>query len=153
MKLQNLLIAAILFLMITGCTKFDDSVQPTNLGGSVAQTDSDVNLGGPWSLVQDSTANSMLHTSAVITNYIGTPNDYFDFRNDGYCYTKEGNVYDTLAYEVVSPEIIAMQNFGLVINGVIETSSLTFTAKTATIVTQNMLTPAGTLFRKVILKR
>src|SRR5882672_121093 len=46
-----------------------------------------------WSLVRDSIYNSMgNYPAARISNNIGAEGDYFDFRADGWCYTKTGNV-------------------------------------------------------------
>ena len=112
-----------------------------------------MSLSGKWQLVQDSISNSWLKTAPVITNYIGASGDYFDFRTDGFCYTKEGDAYDTLAYKQVSSKSIILQNFGLVINGATEASVVTETSTTANITTQNILSPSGTIFREVNLKR
>jgi len=134
----------LLFLMISACKK--PGCDPANMNSSMSLT-------GKWQLVQDSTANSIARATPVITNYIGVAGDYFDFRTDGFCYTKEGSVYDTLSYQWVSGTSIIMQKFGLVINGSTETSILNHTATTANITTQNMFTPGGTIFREVNLKR
>ena len=144
MKSQSLLAIIILFSIITGCKK--PGCDPGNMNGSMS-------LAGKWQLVQDSISNSWLKTSAVDTNYIGVAGDYFDFRNDSVCYTKEGNVYDTLAYHQVSSKSIVMQKFGLIINGTAEPSMLLRTPSTANITTQNILSPAGTIFREVKLTR
>jgi hypothetical protein len=150
MKPQNLLIVLILF-SIMGCKKLS-GVDATNGNGRINEFGS-ITLVSKWQLVNDSTANSMVRTSALITNYNGVAGDYFDFRDDGKCYTKEGNTYDTLAYQLTSSKSITMQNFGLNINGVIEPGDIALTANSATITTKNMLTPGGTLFRMVNLKR
>jgi hypothetical protein len=144
MKPQTLLAIVLLFSLITACTK--PGCDPANMNGPMS-------LEGKWTLVQDSTANSWLKTAPVITNYIGASGDYFDFRSDGFCYTKEGDGYDTLGWKLVSSQSIIMQKFGLVINGSTEPSLLSRTATRATITTQNILSPAGTIFREVNLKR
>ncbi|HZY38102.1 MAG TPA: hypothetical protein VFE53_15710 [Mucilaginibacter sp.] len=144
MRPKNLLIAIILFSAITACKK--PGCDPGNMNGPMS-------LAGKWQLVQDSISNSWLKTSAVTTNYIGVAGDYFDFRSDGFCYTKEGDAYDTLAYKQVSQKSIILQNFGLVVNGATEASVVTQTGTTANITTQNILSPAGTIFREVNLKR
>jgi len=144
MKLLSLPAAILLFFVITGCTK--PGCDPANMNGSMSLT-------GKWQLVQDSISNSWLKTAPVITNYIGAAGDYFDFRSDGFCYTKEGDAYDTLAYKQVSSKSVIMQNFGLVINGAAEASVVTEMGTTANITTQNILSPSGTIFREVNLKR
>jgi hypothetical protein len=144
MKPQSLLAIILLFSVLTACTK--PGCDPGMMNGSMS-------LSGKWQLVQDSISNSWLKTAPVITNYIGASGDYFDFRSDGFCYTKEGDAYDTLAYKQVSSKSIIMQNFGLVINGATEASVVTQTSTTADITTQNILSPSGTIFREVKLKR
>jgi hypothetical protein len=146
MKAQILpaIVVIILFSVITGCGKI--GCDPANMNGSMS-------LSGKWQLVQDSTANSMVRTVPLITNYVGVAGDYFDFRSDGFCYVKEGDAYDTLTYKQVSANSVIIQNFGIIINGSAEPSDLTRTVTTANITTQNMLTPGGTLFREVKLTR
>jgi len=144
MKILSLPVLIVLFFMITGCKK--PGCDPGKMNGSMSLT-------GKWQLVQDTISNSWLKTAPVITNYIGTSGDYFDFRADGFCYTKEGDAYDTLAYKQVSSKSIILQKFGLVINGTTEASAITQTGATANITTQNILSPAGTIFREVNLKR
>jgi hypothetical protein len=151
MKTQSLAAAIVLFSIITGCNKLA-AVHPTNGNNSLNGSNS-TGLVSKWQIVNDSTANSMVRVSALTSNYVGVTGDYFDFRTDGFCYTKEGNIYDTLAYQLVSPQSIVIQKFGLNINGVTEASNLTQTGTTATITTQNMLTPGGTFFRVVNLKK
>jgi hypothetical protein len=151
MKPQSLITAIVLFLIITSCNKLG-AVHPMSGTNSLNDGNS-TGFVSKWQLVNDSTANSMLRTSALTSNYIGVAGDYFDFRTDGFCYTREGKTYDTIAYQLVSPQSIIIQKFGLNINGVTEASNLTQTNTTATITTQNMLTPGGTLFRVVNLKK
>jgi hypothetical protein len=136
-----LLSALFILLVITGCRLKDSDTPPV------------VTLVGKWQVVNDSTSNSSSSASAVNTNYRGLAGDYFDFRTNGFCYTKEGAVYDTLAYDVISNTSVALQNFGLNINGGIEPSLLTLTLTTANITTQNTVTPSGTYFRTVNLTR
>jgi hypothetical protein len=144
MKSQNLLAIVLLFSILTACKK--PGCDPGKMNGSMS-------LSGKWQLVQDSISNSWLKTAAVTTSYIGASGDYFDFRTNGFCYTKEGDAYDTLAYKQVSSKSIIMQNFGLVINGTTEASVVTQTGSTANITTQNILSPSGTIFREVNLRR
>ena len=144
MKILSLPVLIVLFFMITGCKK--PGCDPGRMNGSMSLT-------GKWQLVQDTISNSWLKTAPVITNYIGTPGDYFDFRADGFCYTKEGDAYDTLAYKQLSSKSVIMQNFGLVINGTTEPSAVMQTGTATTITTQNILSPSGTIFREVNLRR
>ena len=144
MKLLSLPAIIIFVYIITGCTK--PGCDPANMSGSMS-------LSGKWQLVQDSISNSWLKTAPVISNHIGSSGDYFDFRADGFCYTKEGDAYDTLAYKQVSSKSIILQKFGLVINGTTEASAITQTGATVNITTQNILSPSGTIFREVNLRR
>ena len=113
-----------------------------------------MSLSGKWQLVQDSTANSMVRTVPLISNYVGVAGDYFDFRTDGFCYVKEGDAYDTLTYKQVSPNSVIIQNFGLIINGSAEPSrDLTRTVTTANITYAKHADPGGTIFREVKLTR
>jgi hypothetical protein len=137
-----LLSALFILVVITGCQLKDNDTPPV------------VTLVGKWQLGNDSISTSSAATAAVSSNYKGVSGDYFDFRTDGFCYTKEGTVYDTLSYDVISNKSVALQNFGLAINGGIESSQLTLTLTTANITTQNTVTPTGsTYFRTVNLSK
>jgi len=151
MKPQSLAAVIVLFFIITSCNKLG-AVHPTSGTNSLNDGNS-TGLASKWQILNDSIANSMLRTSALTSNYVGVTGDYFDFRTDGFCYTKEGHTYDTLAYQLVSPQSIVIQKFGLNIKGVTEACNLVQTSTTATITTQNMFTPGGTLFRVVNLKK
>ncbi len=146
MKPQHLLAFISLFSLLTACTKPMHGCDPANMNGSMS-------LSGKWTLVQDSTANSMVRIVPLTTNYMGAAGDYFDFRSDGLCYNKEGDAYDTLSYKQVSPNSIVLQKFGLVVNGSTEASVVTHAGATAQITTQNVFTPGGTIFREVKLAR
>lgn len=145
-KPRNLFAIILLLFIASACKKQWGGCDPANMNGSMS-------LSGKWQVVRDSTSNSMIRTVPAITNYIGVAGDYFDFRADGFCYTKEGNAYDTLSYRQLSSQSVDLQNFGLNVNGSIEPSILTHSSNTATITTQNILSPGGTIFREVNLKR
>jgi hypothetical protein len=81
MKPHQLLMVLFAFCFLTNCKKDKPAIGPPTL---IAK----------WNLVSDYTANHL----AQINNYIGVPGDYFDFREDGKCYVKEGSIYDTLSY-------------------------------------------------------
>ena len=144
MKSQSLPAIILLLSILTACTK--PGCDPGMMNGSMS-------LSGKWQVVQDTISNSWLKTAPVITNYTGAAGDYFDFRSDGFCYTKEGDAYDTLAYKQVSSKSVILQNFGLVINGTTETSVITQTGTAVSITTQNILSPSGTIFREVKLTK
>jgi hypothetical protein len=98
-----------------------------------------------WNLVTDSSSwcygpDPVVHTKS----YDGAPSDYFDFRADGKCYTKEGSVYDTLAYTVTVGNQIILQKFGANVNGYYLADDITeFTAHNFNIATPFFATPMG----------
>lgn len=109
-------------------------------------------LAGKWNVVSDSTYVGVGVNNHPV-NYHGQQGDYFDFRTDGHVYTKEGAVLDTLSYSVISNTAIIIQSFGLIANGVPETSNVTRTTNTAVIDAPVFFTPGGAFGRKVTLSR
>ena len=107
-----------------------------------------------WNIVTDST-----FAGAGITNhpvdYSGQPGDYFDIRTNGYIYTKEGAVLDTLSYTLVSDTTIIIKPFGLAVNSVPPTTShiTNLTSNSVTIASPVFATPGGEFGRKVSLSR
>jgi hypothetical protein len=88
--------------------------------------------------------------------------DYFDFSTNGYVYIDEGAVQDTLTYRMVTDSSIIISDFGLIINGVPDTSTLTsltasngmgLSVQTLIIESPFFLTPGGEFWRKVTLNR
>jgi hypothetical protein len=63
-----------------------------------------------WQLVKDS---DIYHNTpkGSTTNYNGRPGDYFDFRKNGKCYTKERGLYDTLSYRLITDTTAVIQDF------------------------------------------
>jgi hypothetical protein len=108
-----------------------------------------------WNLVRDSVFNSMGNFPAARTSaYNGTPGDYFDFRTDGKCYTKEGNVYDTLNYSITTNHLVVLSKFGINVNGSYEPNIVpVLTDHAATIQTQFLATPDGFYLRYIYLKK
>jgi hypothetical protein len=108
---------------------------------------------GKWNLISDSE-----YTGVGIGNhlvgYLGQTGDYFDFRTDQNLYIKEGSGYDTLGYKIVTDSTIIIADFGLILNGVQDTSKIVnFTADSVTIVTPIFDTPGGIFGRTVHLGR
>ncbi len=108
-----------------------------------------------WSLVRDSVYNGMGNFPAARTSaYNGVSGDYFDFRADGKCYTKEGNVYDTLAYSITANHLVVLSKFGLNVNGSYEPNIVpVLTDHNATIQTQFLATPDGFYLRYIYLRK
>ena len=98
MKRNDLLAVFVVMLILAGCNVGNEGNPP----GIVAK----------WELVNDS---AIYHNTpeGFTTNYKGQPGDYFDFRDNGKCYTKEGKVYDTLSYHLITDSTANIQNFGL----------------------------------------
>ncbi len=68
--------------------------------------DSNATIIGKWNIVTDSTyfKGGCCYENKVY--YIGKPGDYFDFRNDGKFYSKEGTTLDTATYQLTSNSTI-----------------------------------------------
>lgn len=120
---------------------------------SVSANDMNPTILGKWDILNDS-----VFVGVGISNhqesYIGQTGDYFDFRMDGFIYTKEGTNLDTLSYSLTSDTTIIIASFGLIGNGVPEISHITnLTAHSVTISAPTAITPGGEFGRKVILIR
>jgi hypothetical protein len=60
-------------------------------------------ISGKWGIIDDSTKFVGTDTfPSYHFNYIGQASDYYDFRSDGNMYVREGDVLDTMAYEVLA---------------------------------------------------
>jgi hypothetical protein len=118
-----------------------------------------------WILVTDSTFEGVAQNNHPV-DYTGQPGDYFSFTTDGHVYTKEGEVLDTLTYTMVSSTGIIISDFGAIVNGVPDTSTITglgsnsliantgnFLDQTIVIESPFFLTPGGEFWRKVTLSR
>lgn len=83
--------------------------------------------------------------------YKGVLGDYFDFRNDGKVYVKEGAVFDTLNYALISDHSIKIQGFGWNLNGVQTPSTIKHTSPNSINITTEPggITPEGPRFRSV----
>jgi hypothetical protein len=138
--------AAVLF--VTACSKTavssDDPVPDT--------------ITGIWNLVSDSTFEGIGAGNHRV-NYVGQAGDFFNFLPDGYVDTKEGFILDTLTYRFVTPSRVIISDFGLILNGVQDTSTVTGLSvintshQTITIESPDFPTPGGQFWRKVTLTR
>ncbi len=116
-------------------------------------TDSNATILGKWNIVTDSTFEGV-GTSNHPVNYNGKTSDYFDFRNDGKLYIKEGLKLDTSSYQLASDTTILIPTFGTTLNGKIETCHITsLTSRHATITAPTLATPGGLFGKKVNLSR
>jgi hypothetical protein len=142
-------LAILLYLM--ACTK--TTVQ-SNVNGTTSLT-------GKWNLVSDSTFGGAGVSNHPL-DYTAEAGDYFNFNTNGQVYTKEGTVLDTLTYRMVSDTSIIISDFGLILNGIPDTSTIAgLTANNSSglmvhsIVIESpfFLTPGGEFWRKVTLSR
>jgi hypothetical protein len=138
-------------LYLTACTKADVSSNQYQPAG----------LAGKWNLVNDSTFEG-IGLSNHLVDYTGEAGDYFSFSTNGYVNTKEGAVLDTLTYRIVSDTSVIISDFGLITNGVPDTSTITgliannglgLTGQIIVIESPFFLTPGGEFWRKVTLSR
>jgi len=119
---------------------------------------------GQWNLVSDTAFVGVGYDNHLV-GYTGQQGDYFTFSTNGNVYTKEGTVLDTLTYKMVSPNGIIISDFGVILNGVPETSTITGLgagsltasnggeAQTIVIQCTPIYTPGGAFWRKVTLSR
>ncbi|MBZ5857308.1 hypothetical protein [Flavihumibacter profundi] len=108
---------------------------------------------GKWNIVNDSTFIGVGINNHQVS-YSGQAGDYFDFRSDGFLYTKEGAVLDTLSYSLASDNTILIASFGIILNGQPGMSYISnLTAHSLTITAPIVITPGGAFGRKVNLNR
>ena len=145
--MKSPIVYIVVMLVLLSCTR--------NIASGPVST-----ITGNWSIVFDSTYSGV-GTQNHAAVYTGQPGDYFNFSTDGHVYTKEGNILDTLKYSLLSASTIIIDSFGLTLNGVPETSNITFqtfsdisvTVHQATIDAPIEPTPAGEFGRKVVLRK
>lgn len=114
---------------------------------------SNISILGKWNIVSDS-SHVGIGISNTAVNYIGQPGDYFDFRNNGIIYTREGSILDTLNYTLISDTKIAIPQFDAILNGEAQTSTITkFTSHSLDIAAPRVITPGGVFGRTVQLSR
>lgn len=108
---------------------------------------------GKWNILTDSTYSGVGVGNHAV-NYTGQDGDYFNFTAEGKLYTKEGDILDTLNYHFTSNTTMIIDAFGLTLNGVPATCTITnFATHTVTITAPVALTPGGAFGRKVNLIR
>ena len=141
----------VILLYLTACTK---TAVPSNDNGMASIT-------GKWNLVNDSTFEGAGSSNHLVV-YTGETGDYFNFSTNGYAYTKEGTVLDTITYRMVSDTSIIISDFGLILNGIPDTSTIAGLAannglnpmvQIIVIESPFFLTPGGEFWRKVTLSR
>lgn len=111
---------------------------------------------GKWSVAKDSTYSWFPTTAGApsIKKYEGGAGDYYNFRNDGKCYTRVAGVLDTLDYLVTADNHVILQKFGPNINGLYLPSAISpLTAHRVTIFTDGHPSAAGPYYRELDLKK
>jgi len=79
-----------LTVLLLGCTLY-----------MACKKDAGPSIKGKWNIVNDSTRITGTGGELIYhNNYIGAAGDYYDFRDDGKMYMKEGAALDTMQYEV-----------------------------------------------------
>jgi hypothetical protein len=155
----------VILLYLTACTKTTSSsfiamASSTSNTTSSNQSESSAPANA-WNLVTDSTFEGVgLGNHAV--DYTGVSGDYFSFSTDGYVYTREGTLLDTLTYQMFSDSSVIISHFGIILNGIPDTSIITGltgtldsgnAADTIVIESPFVITPGGEFWRKVTLSR
>lgn len=123
-------------IFITSCKKY-----------SVSDENSNATVLGKWNIVTDSAYTGLaFHENKVY--YAGKLDDYFDFRNDGKLYSKEGATLDTATYQLTSDTTILIASFGFPAGRITN-----LTTHHANINFFSGLTPDGFWWRRVSLSR
>jgi hypothetical protein len=136
MKPRQLLTVLFAFCFLTNCKKDRAPVASPTL---VAK----------WNLVSDYTSNHL----AQINTHIGVPGEYFDFREDGKCYVKEGSVYDTLSYAIKNDSTITITPFAYNNSAYFSNQFNPLTLHAATLTSAGPYPPGEIDYRQVTLSR
>jgi hypothetical protein len=103
MKANYLFVLFTAVVLASSCKK--ENVQPAAAPFTTSAAKSQT-LVARWSIAKDSIAASFI--GPVHYNvYVGTADDYYDFRADGRCYIKENGTFDTITYKIVSDTTVA----------------------------------------------
>ncbi len=98
----NLFLLFTVVVLASSCK--NENVQPTKAQVTTSAVHS--SLVARWNIAKDSIAASFI--GPVHYNvYVGTADDYYDFRADGRCYVKENGAFDTISYKIVTDTTVA----------------------------------------------
>ena len=144
MKKVNVVMILGIVAVMAGCSKSKEKGNADFLFISVV---------GKWDLVADSTLAGV-GVYASYTIRIGTTDDYWDFRDDGKVYIKEGTRKDTAGYTRYGADEIAIDRFGWIFNSQQTHSTIReLTAHSLVIHSADVIAPGGVNVRTVYLKR
>ena len=117
---------------------------------------------GKWELVKDSTSSQVGGGTTRYLVYLGTTDDYFDFRSDGKCYINEKGVLDTMLFKMPTDNSVIFgksNGYQVSSTGVwapiqtLANSIDPFTDRSATITYSYLKGPGGIFSRTVYLKK
>jgi len=144
-KVSVVVILGIVLAVGAGCSK--SSLEKANADFTF------ISVVGKWNLVADSTLAGV-GAQASYTIRMGTTDDYWDFRDDGKVYIKEGNKLDTAGYTRYGTNEISIERFGWIFNNQQTHSTIReLTAHSLIIHSADILPPGGVNVRTVYLKR
>src|SRR5689334_15959764 len=99
----------------------------------ISSNEGNISILGKWNIVTDSSFSGVGLGNHEV-NYAGQPGDYFDFSTNGKLYIREKGNLSTFNYTPTSDTTMIIDSFGIMLNGVPDTSSITnLTAHNATI--------------------
>lgn len=115
MNFKNILNFGLVIMgLLFSCTK-------TNISSSASDTNTN-SIVGKWSIVNSSTVLKSKTIDPFIRNYIGTQNDYYDFKENGCVYIKEDRSLNTLNYKVTNNNTIVFSYKNVIVDSLNITS-------------------------------
>lgn len=109
---------------------------------------------GRWNVINDSSI--ITGPSISYDVFRGSDDDYFNFSSGGSLYIKESSVYDTINYQIISPDTLLLPGIGFSINGITAPSIFTIKDGRLRIIVNppgNIITPGHQYQRIINLKR
>ena len=111
-------------------------------------------IAGNWNIVVDTTSGGAGSANAFAI-YTGKPGDYFDVRDNGFIYSKEGATLDTASYQLLSDSTITIQSFFYFTNtAMLPTCDIkSIGANSIRIYLPWIFSPGGAFGRSIVLSR
>jgi hypothetical protein len=149
MKMICFFILTALTLCFCACKKESNKIIHPTPGNKTNQ----LSIIGKWNIVVDSTTVGV-GINNYFKEYKGQAGDYFDFRTDGFVYSKEGAVLDKLNYNLVSDTSIVINSFILWDGSIPPKIHIRdFTDHSVTIYIPWLVSPGGAFGRELRLSR